>query len=1097
MKNTHDEEAQPLKNEHQRTNLNGVREASEFYCTSCGQTKTSQVDYKVGVWTWLCCIFLCFFTIIGGLVPFCLKFCKDAHQVCPGCAKPIAFYIFCFVLFLQWDNRFFLAKLSDYEIKRDRSRKQTKRQTPQKLEIKQPQIKFLDLQQIWERHRIPQFHCAYYLQYVKNPEAIQKEMAELCIGEAPIQRLMKLIRGREKCLRFLQVEQFEDTKYSELIAHLRILTINVVEAFKKWRDQLDVSVRFRIGEQDYIEKLQQDTSILAQHYELYNLNDPFFIWFIKLAHQKHMPEYVQYHLISRELFKRIRECEILIIEHNFYNQQNNILSKKEALIIAQYLNESKSPSSEKIMKSNMESIKSNLGSPQKSGSPQKQGSPQQQSQHEDIGHPNQSQSKSQELGQKMYQLTGQDQIQNPHYSEYKIRENNLQKLLDFQGNQQVEQSFKLDPDLYDKILFQQSKIITINSGQQIIGLLVAYSIIEDNYKKWLIDYVKLENIEQFQQLIEFTLPLIKDSHEILIKLMHFQQNDRLIDCDHLKSSLKALTFKWKQQTNDNHGRYTIYSKRQQFDLQHHFKIDYYVYKPVYPPIVSKIKTSNNSFKLFLHNRVISTEEMDVVEKDQKIQVIDYKLKLIDSQCAVIDGFCYFQIKQDNSAYARINNQDVYMISTSDSQIQLLIAKGEISAFDQGEFQMMNDNLSIPMFEKSDNILDLYTSDNVWQFKEDVLLYPQEQLKGIVIREQFNMYIIKNNDILSVVQVKQADMIRYYQKSYQYPLSFNQPQIKNTFDIFRIEGQPIYVDFGNYAAAIQLEPNMLVRRWNIVGIIGQRHQFQEHLQNITNYLLIIDNSLQEIAINVYHKMVDNQYNTLNKIITQNIGEVGYKWKQQVNTESYRFTKYVFKNPLAKELKGHLNINYSFNLDQQPAYGKELNKFTQSLTESQLFRYTQSALPHTKVYLKDYPIQIPSDVLLHTSIKTCFEECNFQENYFVLKKQSVLQYRCEQFDAYLFQTQSITMCVAEIKQNISKSEIEKIIINNMQNISEEAQQHIGIPYQHFERQQGNIIINLQINRQVPSEMKLEYLKLKEPLFIGILDQRETQNQFLLSL
>lgn len=53
------------------------------------------------------------------------------------------------------------------------------------------------------------------------------------------------------------------------------------------------------------------------------------------------------------------------------------------------------------------------------------------------------------------------------------------------------------------------------------GLLVAYSIIEDNYKKWLIDYVKLENMTLFQQLIEFTLPLIKDGHEILIKLMHF------------------------------------------------------------------------------------------------------------------------------------------------------------------------------------------------------------------------------------------------------------------------------------------------------------------------------------------------------------------------------------------------------------------------------------------------------------------------------------------------------------------------------------------------------------------------------------------------
>ena len=37
--------------------------------------------------------------------------------------------------------------------------------------------------------------------------------------------------------------------------------------------------------------------------------------------------------------------------------------------------------------------------------------------------------------------------------------------------------------------------------------------------------------------------------------------------------------------------------------------------------------------------------------------------------------------------------------------------------------MMTNSLSIPMFEKRDHIVDLYSSENDWEFKEKVLLYP--------------------------------------------------------------------------------------------------------------------------------------------------------------------------------------------------------------------------------------------------------------------------------------------------------------------------------------------------------------------------------------
>ena len=79
--------------------------------------------------------------------------------------------------------------------------------------------------------------------------------------------MMSLIKGREKCLLFLKNEAFEEHKFSELLFHLRILTVNVVEQFRKWRDGLHRSVRWRIEDQDYLHKLKTDTDFLAEYYE--------------------------------------------------------------------------------------------------------------------------------------------------------------------------------------------------------------------------------------------------------------------------------------------------------------------------------------------------------------------------------------------------------------------------------------------------------------------------------------------------------------------------------------------------------------------------------------------------------------------------------------------------------------------------------------------------------------------------------------------------------------------------------------------------------------------------------------------------------------
>lgn len=74
---------------------------------------------------------------------------------------------------------------------------------------------------------------------------------------------MSLIKGRERCLNYLRTENFEEHKFSELMSHLRILTVNVIEIFKKWRDYLNKSVKWMIDDVDYIVKLKTDIDFLG------------------------------------------------------------------------------------------------------------------------------------------------------------------------------------------------------------------------------------------------------------------------------------------------------------------------------------------------------------------------------------------------------------------------------------------------------------------------------------------------------------------------------------------------------------------------------------------------------------------------------------------------------------------------------------------------------------------------------------------------------------------------------------------------------------------------------------------------------------------
>ncbi|KAG9329470.1 hypothetical protein JZ751_014454 [Albula glossodonta] len=58
-------------------------------CTSCQAQVMTNVTYKVGTYAWLMCILLilCGFIIGCCLIPFFMKFFKDAYHTCPRCNR--------------------------------------------------------------------------------------------------------------------------------------------------------------------------------------------------------------------------------------------------------------------------------------------------------------------------------------------------------------------------------------------------------------------------------------------------------------------------------------------------------------------------------------------------------------------------------------------------------------------------------------------------------------------------------------------------------------------------------------------------------------------------------------------------------------------------------------------------------------------------------------------------------------------------------------------------------------------------------------------------------------------------------------------------
>ncbi|EAS07478.2 hypothetical protein TTHERM_00572140 (macronuclear) [Tetrahymena thermophila SB210] len=202
----------------------------------------------------------------------------------------------------------------------------------------------------WEAQDIPIHHRELFIQCCKQIsreraiELIKTEIEDLRKGDAFIQNCIKAVKGREQCIIQLedqisliekiksQVDEQTLNKSSELITHLRLLSINAAECIVSWRNYLmdflqnsvikerqTMIIPYLYKEQNYLIKMRTDThflrsSILKEFFffstrQEYKI-DPFIL--SMTDGNEETDKQIQY--ISKNLRKRIDNCIHLLNE---------------------------------------------------------------------------------------------------------------------------------------------------------------------------------------------------------------------------------------------------------------------------------------------------------------------------------------------------------------------------------------------------------------------------------------------------------------------------------------------------------------------------------------------------------------------------------------------------------------------------------------------------------------------------------------------------------------------------------------------------------------------------------------------------------------
>jgi len=247
---------------------------------------------------------------------------------------------------------------------RDKTRAESmKRHTPL-LEslLKEKRAQHEKLLEEWEKLNIPAFHretffrCENMQNIKQTTEIIKKEIEELENNCSPIQLALRAITARENCLKHLKGliakldnkdQQGEEPvneeelkqKASELLTHLRILSLNAVETILKWREYIQqiyyitrgvvkanqtVLIPFLHQDVNYLIKMKNDTrdlgeTCLAKFFNFSSKSDPFLVYPSKEVNQNG-EKIILY--ISKNLINRIRACELVILEESVHEHIN-------------------------------------------------------------------------------------------------------------------------------------------------------------------------------------------------------------------------------------------------------------------------------------------------------------------------------------------------------------------------------------------------------------------------------------------------------------------------------------------------------------------------------------------------------------------------------------------------------------------------------------------------------------------------------------------------------------------------------------------------------------------------------------------------------
>ncbi|EAS06719.3 hypothetical protein TTHERM_00688590 (macronuclear) [Tetrahymena thermophila SB210] len=227
--------------------------------------------------------------------------------------------------------------------------------------ISEETIKNLKIQinNLWEENNIPDFHRVLYVECTKQfkkkqfTTIIQQEIQSLKERKSFIQICLRALRARQQCLKtireyILQEQENQQNlseqsqhKFGELIVHLRILTLNIVESILRWRDYLSQlssisskqkmqNLKFLFQGENYLLTLQNDYSFICDSY-LKNYfsfwsstSDPFF-----LATQSSNNSFICNNPIKSDVLQRIRASELILLEEKIFAKleikQNELL----------------------------------------------------------------------------------------------------------------------------------------------------------------------------------------------------------------------------------------------------------------------------------------------------------------------------------------------------------------------------------------------------------------------------------------------------------------------------------------------------------------------------------------------------------------------------------------------------------------------------------------------------------------------------------------------------------------------------------------------------------------------------------------------------